>query len=459
MGGKVGTAQCYRCHEHGQAAADYKRGTPFDPEHDVHAAAGLTCTDCHKVEDHKIARGSRVTDMHGWDLQKVEVDCANCHSATKPHQAPELAMYNEHLSLIACETCHIPWTSGAARRVWAPTFGVTNGPESSIPIFDATNGVYEPYSVYSKEYNQRPAYRWFNGGASMLAEPMNNANAWDFQVATKNTSKAKIYPFRFIVSGMVMDRRGFGYDPNYNTNFTMLAAMDAMADPLKQMGFMRPSGLNPQERAVLAQYPNLLNFDKETYVRSGNIQEAVNVGLGRLGLMMGGQDAWGAPPEMLSAVGANFWSGDVLGLDLPNNPYDPTYDPTAPPTEVTGSFISLSHAIKRDGALTCNDCHATAGVMDFKALSYSPTEAAHLQTVLQAVQSFTYEQTASGLKLSWATIPGRTYELLSTTNLNTGSWLTLTNLPATACSMEMVVPQSQISTEPRRFFRVKEISP
>ncbi|MCC6821237.1 MAG: tetrathionate reductase family octaheme c-type cytochrome [Verrucomicrobia subdivision 3 bacterium] len=459
VGGKVGTAQCYRCHEHGQAAADYKRGTPFDPEHDVHAAAGLTCTDCHKVEDHKIARGSRVTDMHGWDLQKVEVDCANCHSATKPHQAPELAMYNEHLSLIACETCHIPWTSGAARRVWAPTFGVTNGPESSIPIFDATNGVYEPYSVYSKEYNQRPAYRWFNGGASMLAEPMNNANAWDFQVATKNTSKAKIYPFRFIVSGMVMDRRGFGYDPNYNTNFTMLAAMDTMADPLKQMGFMRPSGLNPQERAVLAQYPNLLNFDKETYVRSGNIQEAVNVGLGRLGLMMGGQDAWGAPPEMLSAVGANFWSGDVLGLDLPNNPYDPTYDPTAPPTEVTGSFISLSHAIKRDGALTCNDCHATAGVMDFKALSYSPTEAAHLQTVLQAVQSFTYEQTASGLKLSWATIPGRTYELLSTTNLNTGSWLTLTNLPATACSMEMVVPQSQISTEPRRFFRVKEISP
>ena len=89
------------------------------------------------------------------------------------------------------------------------------------------------------------------------------------------------------------------------------------------MGFMRPSGLNPQERAVLAQYPNLLNFDKETYVRTGNIQEAVNVGLGRLGLMMGGQDAWGAPPEMLSAVGSNFWSGDVLGLDLPNNPYDP----------------------------------------------------------------------------------------------------------------------------------------
>ncbi len=255
VGGKVGTTQCLRCHEHGQAAPDYKRGTPFTPQHDVHASAGLTCTDCHKVADHKIARGSRVTDMHGWDRQNVEVDCVNCHSATKPHTNPTFAMYNEHLSFIACETCHIPWTSGAARRVWAPTFGITNGPESSIPIFDATNGVYEPYSVYSAEYNLRPAYRWFSGDASMLAEPMNNANAWDFQVATKTTPRAKIYPFRHIVSGMVMDRRGFGYDPNYNTNFTMLSAMDAMAGPLKQMGFMRPSGLTPQERAVLSQFP------------------------------------------------------------------------------------------------------------------------------------------------------------------------------------------------------------
>ena len=125
-------------------------------------------------------------------------------------------------------------------------------------------GVYEPYSVYSQEYNLRPAYRWFNGNSSMLAEPIHDVNAWDSRVATKQTAGAKIYPFRPIVSGMVLDRRGFGYDPNFSTNFTMLAAMDAMAGPLKQMGFMRPEGLTPQERAVLAQYPNLLNFDIET---------------------------------------------------------------------------------------------------------------------------------------------------------------------------------------------------
>ncbi|HEY9171982.1 MAG TPA: cytochrome c3 family protein, partial [Verrucomicrobiae bacterium] len=455
--GKVGVAQCLRCHEHGQAAPDYKRGTPFTPQHDVHAAAGLLCTDCHKEDHHKIARGSRVTDMHAWERQNVEVDCANCHSGSAPHKSPALAMLNQHTSLIACETCHIPWTSGAARRIWAPTFGVTNGPEANVPVFDAAIGQFKPHSTYSTAYNQRPAYRWFNGNESMLAEPLHDVNAWDSRVATKATSGAKIYPFRPIVNGMVMDRRGFGYDPNYNANFTMLAAMDAMAGPLKQMGFMRPSGLTPQERAVLAQFPNLLSFDVETYTRTGDIREAINVGLGRMGMMMAGQDAFGVPAAALAAAGANFWSGDFFGLDLPNNPMDPLFDPMAPPTEPTGSFISLSHAIKRNGALNCADCHSPSGVMDFKALSYPPEQIAYLQGLLQAVQSFTFELTVEGLKLRWASVPGRTYELVTTTDLNSGSWEKVGNpFVATGLSVETVVPQAQLRAEARRFFRIRQ---
>jgi hypothetical protein len=407
-----------------------------------------------------MARGSRVTDMHAWERQNVEVDCANCHSATKPHKSPDMVMYNNHASFTACETCHIPWTSGASRRIWAPTFGVTNGPEANIPSLDPTTGVFEPYSVYSAEYSQRPAYRWFNGSASMLAEPMDDANAWNFQVATKNTTGAKIYPFRHIVSGMVMDRRGFGYDPNFNTNYTMLAAMDAMSGPLKQMGFMRSTGLTPQERAVLAQFPNLVNFDKETYVHSGNIREAVNVGLGRLGVMMNGQDAWGMTPSQLSAIGSNFWSGDVLGLDLPNNPYDPTYNPLAPPTEVTGSFISLSHAIKRNGALRCGDCHSASGVMDFKALSYPTDQAAFLQTVLQAVPEFSGQATGAGLKLQWYSIPGQPYQVLGTTNLASGVWQPVgAALIATNQTMEVVIPSASMATQHQMFFRVQATMP
>jgi hypothetical protein len=325
-------------------------------------------------------------------------------------------------------------------------------------VFDPASGLCKPYSAYSAEYNQRPVYRWFNGNESMLAEPLNDVNAWDSRVATKATPGAKIYAFRPIVNGMVMDRRGFGYDPNFNPNFTMLAAMDAMAGPLKQMGFMRPSGLTAQERAALAQYPNLLSFDVESYIRTGNIRDAVNVGLGRMGMMMAGQDAFGMPNSELASAGANFWSGDVLGLDLPNNPMDPTFNPLSP-TEPTGSFISLSHAIKRNGALTCADCHSPSGVMDFRALSYSSAQIAYLQSVLQGVQSFTGERTAQGLKLRWATIPGHTYEVQTTTDLQAGQWENVGNgQVAAGQAMETVVAQGQISIEPQRFFRIREVS-
>jgi len=460
VGLPMGAAQCLRCHEHGQAAADYKRGTPFDPEHDVHAAAGLNCTDCHKTDHHKIARGSRVTDMHAWELQNVEVTCVNCHSPVAPHESPELAMYNEHVSAIACETCHIPWTSGAKRRIWAPTWGVTNGPESSIPKFDADTGTYEPYSEYSGNYDLRPVYRWFNGRDSMLAEPIHDVNAWDGQVATKATPGSKIYPFRSIVNGMILDRRGFGYDPDFSTNFTMLAALDAMEGPLKQMGFMRPSGLTPQERMAMAQYPNLLNFDAETYFRTGDIREAVNIGLGRMGVMMSGQDPALMTSSALSTIGSNFWSGDFFGLDLPNNPMDPLFDPAAPPTEATGSFISLSHAIKGEGALTCNDCHSPSGVMNFTALSYSPAEREHLQSLLQFVQSFTSEPTEAGLNLKWAAIPGRSYQVESTTDLEKGPWAPVSSsMMATTRAMELLIPSGSLGTEPCRFFRIKESAP
>ncbi|MBI5384575.1 MAG: tetrathionate reductase family octaheme c-type cytochrome [Verrucomicrobia bacterium] len=461
VGRRVDTDSCLRCHEHGQAAPDYKRGTPYKPQHDVHAAAGVLCTACHKVEHHKMARGSRVTDMHGWELQNVEVDCANCHG-NRPH--PEYpwkrtwAPYNEHVAFMACETCHIPRTSGASRRVWYSTFGMTNGPEASIPKPDPNSGVFEPYSVYEASYGSRPAYRWFNGDASMLAEPVHDANAWDFRVATRDTPRAKIYPLRPIISGMIMDRRGFGYDPNFNPQFTMLAAMDMMEAPMKMMGFMRPEGLNPRERAVLSQFPNLVNFDKEHYVHTGNVREAVNIGLGRLGLMMMGQDAWAVPPSALNDIGSNFWSGDLLGLDLPNNPTDPTFDPNNDPTHVTGSFISLSHGIKRNEALRCLDCHSRASVLDFRALSYSPARATQLQTLFEKVQFITLRHGPDGLLLRWSAKPSRAYQLMSTTDLKSGVWTPVgERLSGVEHFYEHVVPPADLATGRQLFYRVVEL--
>jgi hypothetical protein len=396
--------------------------------------------------------------MHGWELQNVEVDCANCHGS-QPH-GPSLAPYNDHTSLIACETCHIPKTSGASRRVWGSTFGVTNGPEASVPQLDPTTGVYEPYSNYSPDYSARPAYRWFNGSVSMLAEPMHNANAWDFQIASKASSGAKIYPFRPIVNGMVMDRRGFGYDPQFNVQFTMAAAMDAMQGPMKMMGFMRPSGLSDRERAVLSQFPNLLPFDEEEYVHTGNVRESVNIGMGRLAMLMSGQDGYGTPVSTLSSVGSNLWSGQVFGLDLPNNPADPTFDPAADPTQVTGSFISLNHAVVRTGALTCVDCHSPNSVLDFRALSYPPEQAQRLKGLFDKIQFLNNRLITKDMRLRWSATPGRKYQLQTATDLVSANWTPIgPSNSATTVWQEYLVPEAVLTNSAQLFFRVKELQP
>lgn len=460
VGQRVGTEACLRCHEHGQAAPDYKRGTPYKPEHDVHAAFGLLCTDCHEVDQHKMARGSRVSDMHAWERQDVEVNCTKCHGE-RPHPENNFyitkAPYNDHAKFIACETCHIPRTSGASRRIWYSTYGVTNGPEAQIPLLDPQTGVYEPYSIYGQDYAARPSYRWFNGNVSMLAEPIHDPAAWDSRVATKDTPNAKIYPFRKIINGMVLDRRGFGMDPNFDPKFTMASAMDAMAGPMKMLGFMRPEGLTAAERAALSQFPNLLNFDKETYVHSGDVNRAVDVGLGRMGMLMSGQDPWTMTDDQLASMGAGFWSGDLLGLDLPNNPADPLFVPNGDPTKPTGSFISLNHAIKRSGALACADCHtATKNVMDYRALSYSTQRAEQLRTLLDKVQFIACEPVAEGLRLRWSCLPGRTYQLLSAPTPS-GPWTPVTPAEWTIANwLQHIVPASEIASEPRRFYRVAQ---
>ena len=376
VGSPVTAEACYRCHEHGQADPAYKRGTPFEPEHDVHAAMGMKCTDCHQVQQHKIARGSRVSDMHAWELQDVEVDCSNCH--TDPHENSSL---NNHTDFIACETCHIPFTSGVARRVWASVYGMTEGPESNIPQLDPNTGMYEPYSDYQETYNQRPSYRWFNGNASMLAEPVHDPSAWNFQPATKETPNAKIYPFRFTVSGMVMDRKGVSMDPEYSPNFTMAAAMEGMSEMLISSGFMRPEGLSEVEKQVLTNFPNLLAFDKEHYLKTGNVNDAVSIGLARMGMLFQGQNPAAMSIEELIGAGQQMWSGSATGLDLPDNPADPTYIQDMDPTTVTGSFISLNHAIKKDGALNCMDCHTHNSVLDFRALHYTEERANQLKSL------------------------------------------------------------------------------
>ncbi len=313
-------------------------------------------------------------------------------------------------------------------------------------------------------YDSRPVYRWFNGGVSMLAEPMNDPGAWDFRIAGTQTPGAKIYPFRPIVNGMVLDRRGFGYDPNFDARFTMAAAMEQMAGPLKMMGFMRPEGLNERERAAMAQFPNLLSFDKEHYVHTGNVREAASIGMARLALMMGGQDPWSRSTAELIQIGDTLWSGDLLGLDLPNNPMDPNFRPDAGPTQATGSFISLSHAVKRTGALHCADCHTSQGVLDYRVLGFDAGRTARLQTMWDQVQVLTAARTpAGGLRLRWSARPAKAYQVVVSSALGSGGWTPVGSRLGDATSpnwwYEADVAPTDLAGASPVFIRIQELQP
>ena len=43
--------------------------------------------------------------------------------------------------------------------------------------------------------------------------------------------------------------------------------------------------------------------------------------------------------------------------------------------------LEMSHAIRKEGALSCNSCHSENGVMDFKKLGYSDDEAEMLKEI------------------------------------------------------------------------------
>jgi len=367
VGGPVTVEACLRCHHHGQADYSYKRGTPFTPETDVHAAAGMLCTDCHDTEHHRIARGSRVTDMFAWERQDVDVKCENCHEDA-PHK--QLDILNQHTDRIGCETCHIPEVAGANRRVWAPTMGVTKGPEAEVPTFDKATQRWLPYTKIDEDLTT-PSYRWFSGGSSMLAEPIAEPGAFNMQPATGDTPGAKILPFRHFVSGQPMDGRGIPGMSNFDPMFTMGAALNQMAPMLKQAGFMRPDGMTEAEAGMMSQFPNMLIMDREDYYANGIVSDSVSIGMAKQGAFMQAMDISGMSRDDLIAMGATMWSGEVVGLDLPNTPFAPNYVEDEDPTTVSGSFITVSHAVKRKGALTCADCHSKSGRLDFTALGYS----------------------------------------------------------------------------------------
>ncbi len=382
------TAQaCLRCHQHNMGGDIYidpidpsymqsiqnlgynrprirhpgsKRGTPYSPSWDVHAAAGLSCIECHVTEGHYIAKGTHTTTIMANDLPQEEITCEKCHTS-EPHQEDEdQAEYlNMHIEKIACQTCHIPslHPDNATLR------------DFSQPVFEEDPGIYL-YNDIKKENlpGKGIEYVWWNGDASFMGNPIGD-----------NPNGAKLYRF---------------YNPTYIwpefKDYDYGQWYERIMRPLARKG--KASKIYPMKVFNGRQHIDLQNigpfggmyvpYNLPLYYTTGNPDKAASREMEKP--MMKRLYGWMFDIYLMNKFMTFMDDGteryltgwdtgaynDVLQMD--RSKVEARWIPQ-------DASLEINHAIRRKGALSCADCHAPDGVFDWKSLGYTQQQLEVLQ--------------------------------------------------------------------------------
>lgn len=199
---------CLNCHAYAGGGDNYKRGD-VEAKHanpsfalDVHMAstevggAGMTCTDCHITENHRIAgRGSDLRPNES----DIRVSCVNCHSPA-PHSESNL---DRHTKRVDCSVCHIPAfarsTPTDMDRHW-----------ESPGELHIERGLYEP--ARDMRSNVVPEYRFFNGksrfynfGEPAVPDPETGWILMSGPAGDVTDSASKIHAFKLHKATQPMD--------------------------------------------------------------------------------------------------------------------------------------------------------------------------------------------------------------------------------------------------------------
>ena len=324
-----------------------KRGTPYSPTWDVHAAAGVSCIECHKAEGHYIAKGTHTTTMMANDLPEVEVACTNCHDKEPHPSASEWGdFYNSHTEKIACQTCHIPslQADNATYR------------DFDTPIFEEHPGIYV-YSDIRKESEPGKGivYAWWNGDGTFLGNPIGD-----------NPNGRNLYKF-YNPTHVWPEFADFDYDAWY----------EKVMRPIAKNG--RPSKIYAMKLFNGRQHIDLQNmgpfggmylpYNLPTYYKTGNPDKAAMVEMANpmMKMMYGWMFKVYMMNEFMDFMNIDDWNTSAYEQASKIEKVEARWIPQ-------DALLEISHAIRKDGALTCNNCHAPNGVMDFKALGYDAND-------------------------------------------------------------------------------------
>ncbi len=367
--GKPTDETCLRCHQHNLGGDTYpgnlaslqlgeehprilhpgaKRGTPFAPDWDVHAAAGLECLDCHVSRGHKIARGTAGVDLVANDLPGIEVSCAGCHGQT-PHNKGEYAdFYNDHTERIACETCHIHelYPDNLIFRDW------------SKPAFHEHAGIWGPSDApYGGKPGDGIVYKWFNGYGTFMANALGD----------NPDENSNYFALAMNPNPLWDGSESFDYKQNYEKLFRPLArAGQSKITPFKRFQAIMYEDLNNQ-----GPYGGMiLPVDYKTYYTTGDPVAAVQAAVEKpiIRKMYGFLFKVYLMDRFMQYMGISEWNTHF------------SMDRIAPSPMRNEGNLMINHGIQKQGRV-CSDCHDPNGILNFEALGYNAQRAAELRNI------------------------------------------------------------------------------
>ncbi len=417
--GTIDSDTCLRCHQHNMGGDTYqhnvaaqslgyinqrllhhgaKRGNPFSPQDDVHAAAGMECTDCHVPEGHRIPRGRKGVDLVANDLPNKEVTCESCHTSAPHHQSRDKALLNGHVARLACETCHIKelTADNVVLRDWVHS------------TWNAKEGIFEPTDIYrSGAAGKGFTFLWFNGNGTFLANALGNHpdktlnyNPLMQQVAritdpdiiatvrTKATELKQQYP-EIDVDAYVTAAT----EPLSQLNPELLVQREVMiATNLSAAMNQGESRIYPFKLFNAMMYEDMSNqgafgamilpFDYARYYETGDSAAAVKVAIADPIIQRMYQEPF--KRYMMDEFMAYFGIMDGWKTIYPlvNNQL---VNVEAHWMRQMGTLM-VNHGIQRQGH-ACIACHAPNGIMNFAQLGYSPERVAELEQIDDIVPS------------------------------------------------------------------------
>ena len=323
-----------------------KRGTPFSPTWDVHAAAGLNCTDCHVTEGHLIAKGTHTTTMMANDLPDVEISCESCHSNEPHSESEELADYlNMHIEKIACTTCHIPslHPDNATMRDFAN------------PVYEEDPGIYVYHDIKKEtEPGKAIGYFWWDGDATFLGNPIgdnpNGENLYRFYKPTHVWPEFKDY--------------------DYAACYEKVMRPIANKKPSKLYALKYFNGRQHIDLQNIGPFGGMyVPYNLPTYYRTGDPDLAARKETKKsmMKMMYGFMFDKYLMDKFLTFMDVDGWDADAYDEVLAGEKVEPRWLPN-------DAMLEISHSIRREGALTCSNCHAEQGVLDWQALGYTDAE-------------------------------------------------------------------------------------